>query len=69
MEPLVLEAAIEKSFGAYNVLRREILEHAQEVVISKAQYKIETSSPRRRTSMITVKTGRSKKSQYRKVPQ
>ena len=36
-----LEAAIDKSLDAYNALRSEILEHAQELAIRKAQYEIE----------------------------
>ena len=61
----MLEAAIDKSLDAYNVLRGEILEHAQEVAISKAQYEIKTSSPRRLARMITENMGRSKKDSIR----
>ena len=61
-----LEAAIDKSLDAYNALRSEILEHAQEVAIRKAQYEIETNSPRRRARMITENMVRSKKVSIRK---
>ena len=63
-----LEAAIDKSLDAYNALRSEILEHAQEVAIRKAQYEIETNNPRRRARMITenmVWNQRTKKDYYR----
>ena len=36
-----LEAAIDKSLDTHNALRSEILQHAQEVAIRKAQYEIE----------------------------
>ena len=35
----MLEVSIDKSLDAYNVLRGEILEHAQKVAISKAKHK------------------------------
>ena len=63
-----LEAAIDKSLDAYNALRSEILEHAQEVAIRKVQYEIESNSPRRRARMITenmVWNQRTKKDYYR----
>jgi hypothetical protein len=47
-----LEAAIDKSLDAYNVLRGEILEHAQEVAINESQHEIKTSSLRRLARMI-----------------
>ena len=56
-----LEAAIDKSLDAYNALRSEILEHAQEVAIRKAQHEIESNSSRRRARMITENMVRSKK--------
>ena len=63
----MLEAAIDKSLEEYNVLRGEILEHAQEVAIrSKAQYEIKTSNLRRLARMITENMGRSKKDSERK---
>ena len=63
-----LEAAIDKSLDAYtyNALRNEILEHVQEVAIRKAQYEIESNSPRRRARMITENMVRSKKVSIRK---
>lgn len=61
-----LEAAIDKSLDAHNALRSEILEHAQEVAIRKAQHQIETNSPRRRARMITENMVRSKKVSIRK---
>ena len=63
----MLDAAINKSLDAYNVLRSEILEHAQEVAISKAQHEIETSSPIRRARMITENMIRSKKKSTRRI--
>ena len=62
----MLEASIDKSLDAHNVLRGEILEHAQKVAISKAQYEIKTRSPRRLARMITENMGRSKKDSIRK---
>ena len=61
-----LEAAIDKSLDAYNALRSEILEHAQEVAIRKAQHEIESNSSRRRARMITENMVRSKKVSIRK---
>ena len=62
-----LEAAIDKSLDAYNVLRGEILEYAQEVAIrSKAQYEIKTGNLRRLARMITENMVRSKKDSIRK---
>ena len=62
----MLEASIDKSLDAYNLLRGEILEHAQKVAISKAKHEIETNSSRRRARMITEKIVRSKKVSIRK---
>ena len=62
----MLEAAIDKSLDVYNVLSGEILEHAQEVAINKAQYEIKTSSPIGLANMITENMGRSKKDSIRK---
>lgn len=62
----MLEAAIDKSLDTYNALRSEILEHAQEVAIRKAQYEIDTNSPRRRARMIPENMVRSKKVSIRK---
>ena len=62
----MLEASIDKSLDEYNVLRGEILEHAQKVAISKAKHEIETNSPRRLARMITENMGRSKKDRIRK---
>ena len=61
-----LEAAIVMSLDACNALKREILEHTQEVATRKAQHEIETNSPRRRPRMITEKMVRTKKVSIRK---
>ena len=63
-----LKNAINKSLDVHNALRSEILEPLQKVAIRKAQYEIETNSPRRRARMITENIVRSKKSEI-KEPQ